>query len=823
MNAQRRVQKPAFSAFLLATQVALCFQLIGAALVYNGLFTTPLVHKFLLAQYLSLFAWLCYAGHCLQTGRFVLAKSPAYLPLGILLLWSLIRALFTEKADAIDNAYIFIAISLSFPLWVTCLRDGWFRRLVVYSLLFIGVAMLLGCLRQLLYQQPQFNWPFFDFITLAQGSTERQSLGSFMGHNIQSGAVLAIAGFFAVYAIITAKALWMRAAAAVYLFLAILIIVIGGSRGVVLMIIPPILYLTAVYRHAISRALTGKRFSLQGWPVKRLAAAAVIGLVLIAITAGILLQQPKAQWESSVFARFVTSPELLVSGTYPRVWLMSLLMITDNPLMGVGFSAWPHQYPYYQEQWFAAHPTTWIGLPEPGTHTLRAHNDFLQPWAELGLPGLFCMFWLLIIFVIALRRLQPQRDTLALFAGGAAMAILTHALVFFTFHIATSAVLFIVAAALLSQRVFPGVHQAHPAFLRRNQPGRSLAIGLPLLLGFVALTQPIATYAAADYLARLFHRYNASAYEAYMRGDYDTWQTHAQAGYNSMLRSVAINPRRGTPLYDLGKESITRGIGNNNPGLAREGIEYLQQSLQSYTFYLTFSEMGRGYAWLWEQTQNDEDLEAAIQNYQQAVDIMPTYEEGWAQLALLQAKAGNTVESIEFISEMELRYPGFVERAILGHALQAEQNGEMLNAMYWMSMASASQPKNPTIFQESVRFYLRQDRIDLGADIFVNTVHFHSGPETIDKTLQLMAEVLWTLLSGGHLNEARLFLQQAAQNEPALQEHADYWMKRGSVAWLAGDHWGAMGCWQMAWRQGAQSAPMQNRLLELRSALLAFF
>jgi hypothetical protein len=60
--------------------------------------------------------------------------------------------------------------------------------------------------------------------------------------------------------------------------------------------------------------------------------------------------------------------------TRPELWRTSLLMIGDNPMIGVGLGAFARAYPHYDRL---------TGLREANA----AHNDFLQLAAETGAVG----------------------------------------------------------------------------------------------------------------------------------------------------------------------------------------------------------------------------------------------------------------------------------------------------------------------------------------------------------------------------------------------------------------------------------------------------
>lgn len=803
----------------LAFQVTLCMQIVATCLYYNGHFTNPLIHKFLLGQHLILTGWFLLAIHACLRGSLAWSRSSFLLPGALLAGWALVRALVTDKADALENAFIFVCYLSAFPQWLMALQDKRFRSLTGMTIVFSAFIMMVGCIRQLLTDNPAFELPLLDMMTLAPGSYDRQKLGSFMGHNIQSGAVIAIGTLFAIFYLSRAKTLLARVTWSTYIAMGMALIVLGGTRGVILMLAPALLYLAV----AIGKPLLMRNASVPNLSSRfmiRAAAGAAIVLVVISAVMGVWMAvSPKATWENTVFSRFVTSPETLFSGTYPRVWWMSVLMITDNPLFGVGMSAWPYQYPYYQEEWFANNPDTWIGLPKAGFHTMRAHNDYLHIWAELGLPAILLIGWMLVLFARLLghRLRDPQRHAHHHAACAVAIAIATHATVFFTFHVATTGILFIASLALAAHS--PGSMKP-VAFPRWAFSGKSRIALAFIALGVYGLSlAPNLTYMRGDYMARLFVRYSQQAYDTYNPANQEVYLNLMSASYDSLQRATRISPNVGIYWYDLGKEAIFRGIGTNSSAVVRDGISYLERSLDSYSFYITFAELGKAHAWLWRTGGNEADWNRATEHYARAVSIMPTFFEGWTQIALLEARKGDALRSIELISELELRFPGFVETTIINQAKAAEQRGDPEDAMFLVSMASASQPANFNIFREAIEFYLRVQRIDLGADIYVNTVEFHQEPSQRDELIRLLTAILYDLMTQRRYAEAWQTVSQI-QNHELLAQDGTFWVLNTAAAWLDERPWEAMAALHQSMEAGTAPETIEGLIHPLRQAFI---
>lgn len=70
------------------------------------------------------------------------------------------------------------------------------------------------------------------------------------------------------------------------------------------------------------------------------------------------------------------------------VWKATLSMVKDNPVLGVGTGNFKVIYPLYRTQEEKE-------VTPKGVTYSKAHNDFLQVWAEGGTLGLACFLWIL--------------------------------------------------------------------------------------------------------------------------------------------------------------------------------------------------------------------------------------------------------------------------------------------------------------------------------------------------------------------------------------------------------------------------------------------
>lgn len=150
----------------------------------------------------------------------------------------------------------------------------------------------------------------------------------------------------------------------------------------------------------------------------RTGAAMALGVVGMAIVVLLLLPTGNATLGSDVDRRLAQTLSSTASwGVRVRAWADSLPMLADFPLWGVGLGGWGGLFPKYDESFFL------------GAQLRRAHNDYLQLLAELGIVG-----WVLlgaVVWAVATRlgrslRRQSGRSfatSMAVVAGLIGLAI----------------------------------------------------------------------------------------------------------------------------------------------------------------------------------------------------------------------------------------------------------------------------------------------------------------------------------------------------------------------------------------------------------------
>ncbi len=124
------------------------------------------------------------------------------------------------------------------------------------------------------------------------------------------------------------------------------------------------------------------------------------------------------------------------ANTRLKIWQGTVEMIRSKPITGVGIGDFIWGFPRFRPE----------GL---NVQANSAHNDYLQAAAEMGLPALLVMLWLLAAIIITgIKRSNSDPVKIGCIIGLLSLSL--HGLVDFNFHIPANMLLFTVYAAIVS-------------------------------------------------------------------------------------------------------------------------------------------------------------------------------------------------------------------------------------------------------------------------------------------------------------------------------------------------------------------------------------
>jgi len=132
------------------------------------------------------------------------------------------------------------------------------------------------------------------------------------------------------------------------------------------------------------------------------------------------------------------------------IWKFTVLMIKDHPLLGSGIGTYKYNTLKYQAEFFKQGENRSL---YPHGFADKAHNEYLQLWAEIGIVGLGIFIWLIIsYFSCGLKILRKIKDEykqgMIIGLMGAVVAVLVDGMFGFPLHLPATVVLFWLALAL---------------------------------------------------------------------------------------------------------------------------------------------------------------------------------------------------------------------------------------------------------------------------------------------------------------------------------------------------------------------------------------
>jgi O-antigen ligase len=222
-----------------------------------------------------------------------------------------------------------------------------------------------------------------------------------------------------------------------YLFAAAMMgvaLVMTNSRGGIISLVAEIVFLALIT--GFGRRRGADEASDKGARVRTalVRAGLAFGLI-IALFAGVVLLGGESAL--SRFAGTVNADDPTTGRAH--FWSMSVKIIQDHPLLGVGLGAFSLAYTRYD---------TRNGL----FRLEQTHNDYLQVLTDAGIAGLLLgLFFVGAFFRMGLQRRESAdtfRRGIATGALAGCFAVLVHSFFDFTLHTTSNALLFLVLAAL---------------------------------------------------------------------------------------------------------------------------------------------------------------------------------------------------------------------------------------------------------------------------------------------------------------------------------------------------------------------------------------
>ncbi|WP_070989585.1 O-antigen ligase family protein [Halofilum ochraceum] len=306
-----------------------------------------------------------------------------------------------------------------------------------------------------------------------------------------------------------------------------------------------------------------------------------------------------------------------------RIWEPTWQMILEHPWLGWGPGTFFQAYTAYRPS-------------QDGSAGFQAHNDYLQVWAESGLPGLVLLLGLagacIYIYTRAMRRPPASNgDRVKIIAAGGALASVgVHALFSYNLQVLVYLIVLAIFLAMLDSTAATRIVTAVPiARLRRR---RLPAVALILLLAIPAVH--LGTVATS-------HRYTNRGVTLLANGDYQAadealrtaarlWDAQDLApGLQAKVRSRAL-------------DTVEESDIDQRQALKRQGIQHVEAALERNPLralhYLTLGRI--------QLEPPGADLDAAAASFRRALALNPRAASARRELALLLRKRGREDEAL---------------------------------------------------------------------------------------------------------------------------------------------------------------------------------
>ena len=297
------------------------------------------------------------------------------------------------------------------------------------------------------------------------------------------------------------------------------------------------------------------------------------------------------------------------------IWLNTVEMIKDRPLIGYGIGNHKVYYPLYHRK----RVTEKVFSETSQLHNV--HNDFLQIFAETGLVGILLLAWLAVAFIrvawnLTKRERPPATRFMAVAAAVGTFGLLINSC--FSFPLERAIPPFVVM-------IYVGILGAlfHTCAPRRPA----------VLPGWATWTAAVVVVCTGIWLAWLYDRVIDCDRHYLLVSHYEKvhdWKRvirEAEAAY-------ALNPARGKTLSYLGRANVE--LGNHT-----RAIELLTRVLDAYPYHMNaLLNIGVSYSSM-------EQYDKALDAYRRALEIKPTFAKAHNNIANIHMKRKDVDAALE--------------------------------------------------------------------------------------------------------------------------------------------------------------------------------
>ncbi len=307
-----------------------------------------------------------------------------------------------------------------------------------------------------------------------------------------------------------------------------------------------------------------------------------------------------------------------------RLWQNTLRMGTEHLVKGVGVGNFPVLYPRYARS--AVVDPMFTVRAQWG----RAHNDYAQTFAELGMVGLFFLGWLLFALMktsIALLGEETKGELRYLVMGVivALLGLLVNAFLSFPFQMSTPTFIFALYLGVLG-----GHYSRQPRVRGNSVPQHKTSVT------FSFWTAAVGTAVTLVLLLTLL------PFE-YNRLMADWYYNRVDAAFsNQNWAEVVLQARKGYPYYPYRKEFLfAEGRAHLEAGDTDAAIEATEEFLEAYPhsmnahYNVALAYVRKG------------DMDLAFQHFDRVFEILPKFGPAHFEVAQLYARRNELDQALE--------------------------------------------------------------------------------------------------------------------------------------------------------------------------------
>ena len=340
------------------------------------------------------------------------------------------------------------------------------------------------------------------------------------------------------------------------------------------------------------------------------------------------------------------------SGRRIAIWKFTGMMIKERPILGSGLGTFKYNSLRYQAKFFEQGDNRSI---YPFGYADKAHNEYLQLWAELGTIGLAIFLWLIVAyFNYGIRYLKREKDEqkqgIMIGLMGVVVAVLVDGIFGFPLHLPATIVLFWLVMGLAVVVGLKDEVNAKKINISRFKP--YLYIGIIFLTIFLCIT------VMRPFMARIYWYY----------GNEEIKNQNYDKAIKIYEKALKWDPYLGALYYDLGIIFIKRDLYNTALTNFEKSAKYFDSPYLPLNLAMIYLAKG--------------DLDEAIDEFKRAI----SYQKNVQTMPPLYSELGNAYLKLERYEPAEIAFK---------NALKIDAN--FVTACYGLASA-----------------YLKQNKIDEG-------------------------------------------------------------------------------------------------------------